>query len=132
MTIGSSASSRRINDAGKCPPIIASPEARPGLAPWVPCHGVYWEVGKPSAFWQSFGTHFGPAPVLGIWGILIRVVSSGGSAAIASDRSPMKAALPARLTPFRNSRRLQFFSLWLFMCAPHLACSDEHDPQAIL
>jgi hypothetical protein len=57
----------------------------------------------------------GAKQVIGASWIRIRVVSGGGSAAADSDFRPRMTAVPARVGPRRNSRRLHPFSLWLAM-----------------
>src|SRR5262245_54943464 len=57
----------------------------------------------------------GAKHVTGASAIRIRVVSGGGSAAAESDFRPRMTAVPARVGPRRNSRRLHPFSPWLAM-----------------
>src|SRR5262245_41401371 len=76
----------------------------------------------------------GAKHVTGASAIRIRVVSGGGSAAANSDFKPRMSAVPARVGPRRNSRRLHPFSPWIAMAillSKVDADSDDRGPLSL-
>src|SRR5262245_34677389 len=76
---------------------------------------IYWTSVNPSAFNSPSAIYMGAKHVTGASAIRIRVVSGGGSAVADLDVKPRMSAVPARVGPRRNSRRLHPFSPWLAM-----------------
>src|SRR5574342_53725 len=125
--IGSPASTCVISGPENCILTSASPDDTPLVLSRGRSFLTYWTSLNPSLRRNSSATYFGAWHMPPAWISLILVVSRGGCAATASSGQPATAAAPARLTPFRNSRRLQWSSRFFLMDPPHL--SDQ--PSAI-
>src|SRR5262249_49937108 len=63
----------------------------------------------------SSATYQGAKQIPGFWGSLSIVVSGGGSAAARLGWKPRSPAVPAKVNPLRNSRRLRHLAYWILM-----------------
>jgi hypothetical protein len=96
-----------MTGAPKVSEMSAGPAVRALMAA-VPAWALTYSTSlNPSVRESSSATYWGAMqmPVISI--SLIRVVSGGGSAVASSGRTPTSPAVPASVSPFTKSRRLQ-------------------------
>jgi hypothetical protein len=107
MTIGSPVSNRRITGATKLRLMWASPEARALVSSAPATVSTYCTSVNPSPCRSASATYWGAMQIPETLTSLIFVVSGGGSATTGLDLRPNSPAVPAKVSPCKNSRRLQ-------------------------